>query len=198
MALFHVGVYPSTSGSSTTFSGLVFGLELSAGAPHVGFTCGDVTTNQLDPSHACFCVEILMSSSILISSSILDQLLQHSESHPETESCGLLSGSNSTITDIHPTKNSSPSPRASYEIDPAEIFPILRQLRAAGQELLGIYHSHPHSDNYPSPRDIELAFHPSVAYFIVTLLPHAPQKIRAFRLAPHQPVLELSIIEVPA
>ena len=142
-----------------------------------------------------------MSPSISILSPILQQILHLSSSHPDTEICGLLSGLPGpppTITHLHSTRNISPTPRTSYEIDPAEIFPIVRAIRAAGHELLGIYHSHPASANFPSPRDIELAYHPDAAYLISTLLPHAPQKIRAFRLAPHQPALELTIIEIPA
>jgi|SRR5579862_4336628 len=142
-----------------------------------------------------------MSPSISILSPILHQILLLSESTPEQEICGLLSGlpgPTPTITHLHSTRNISPTPRTSYEIDPAEIFPIVRSMRAAGHELLGIYHSHPASANFPSSRDIELAYHPDAAYFISTLLPYAPQKIRAFRLAPHQPALELTIIEIPA
>ncbi len=142
-----------------------------------------------------------MSNSIHISSPILQQILHLSSSTPESEICGLLSGLPGpapTITHLHPTKNISPTPRTAYEIDPAEIFPIVRSIRAAGHELLGIYHSHPASDNFPSPRDIELAYHPNAAYFIATLLSHAPQKIRAFRLAPRQTPLELTILELPA
>ena len=41
----------------------------------------------------------------------------------------------------------------------------MREMRAAGLELLGIYHSHPNGENEPSPRDVELAYYPEAAYF---------------------------------
>ncbi len=44
----------------------------------------------------------------------------------------------------------------------------MREIRAAGLELLGIYHSHPTGENKPSARDIERAYYPEAAYFIVS------------------------------
>lgn len=58
----------------------------------------------------------------------------------------------------------------------------MREIRAASLELLGIYHSHPNGKNEPSPRDIERAYYPDAAYFIVSPLPDAPQPVRAFSI----------------
>ena len=46
----------------------------------------------------------------------------------------------------------------------------MREIRAAKLELLGIYHSHPNGKNEPSARDIELAYYPDTAYFILSPL----------------------------
>ena len=46
--------------------------------------------------------------------------------------------------------------------------------------LVGIYHSHPESDNYPSVRDIERAYYPEPATVIVSPLVARP--IGAFRI----------------
>ena len=72
--------------------------------------------------------------------------------------------------------------RKNYEIAPEELFRLMREIRAAGLELMGIYHSHPNGNNEPSPRDIERAYYPDVAYFILS--PHAnrPQPVRAFSI----------------
>ena len=58
----------------------------------------------------------------------------------------------------------------------------MREFRAAGLTMMGIYHSHPNSKNEPSPRDIDLAYFPDVAYFIVSPRPHAPNPVRAFSI----------------
>jgi len=59
---------------------------------------------------------------------------------------------------------------------------LMRQVRAATLELMGIYHSHPNGKNEPSPRDIELAYYPDTGYLIVSPQPDAPKPVRAFSI----------------
>ena len=68
----------------------------------------------------------------------------------------------------------------------------MRAIREAGLELLGIYHSHPRGENCPSPRDIERAYYPDVAYFILSLDPNVPHPVRAFSIRDGK-VEELSV-----
>ena len=69
---------------------------------------------------------------------------------------------------------------------------MIREIRGAGLELMGIYHSHPNSENEPSPRDIELAYYPDVAYFIISPRADALRPIRAFSIREGQ-VSEMDI-----
>ncbi len=55
-------------------------------------------------------------------------------------------------------------------------------MREAGEELLGIYHSHPSGENVPSARDIERAYYPEAAYFILSPRGDAAQPARAFAI----------------
>lgn len=55
-------------------------------------------------------------------------------------------------------------------------------MRAAGLDLLGIYHSHPNGKNEPSLRDIELAYYPDAVYFIISPLPGSRRPVRAFSI----------------
>ena len=73
----------------------------------------------------------------------------------------------------------------------------MREIRAAGLELLGIYHSHPNGKNEPSPRDIAWAYYPDAAYFIISPLAGALQPIRAFSIR-EGCVKELEIQVVPS
>jgi len=107
------------------------------------------------------------------------------------ECCGLLAGSDGIITGIFPATNALASP-TSYDVAPKELFQLFRRMREEGLEHLGIYHSHPATENVPSPRDIELAAYPNEAYFIISLLPAAPQPVRAFSIRGGQ-VRELGI-----
>ncbi len=125
---------------------------------------------------------------------IVDEMLRLARSEPRVECCGLLAGVDGVITKIFPAKNALASPTA-YEVAPQELFPLFRQMREEGLEHLGIYHSHPATENFPSPSDIELAGYPNQAYFIISPLSAAPNPVRAFFIRDGQ-VEELAIITV--
>ena len=106
----------------------------------------------------------------------------HSESRrkPALECCGLLAGGDGVITTVFPARNAHPSPATCYEIAPKELFQIFQEIRAQDLDHLGIYHSHPIGENSPSPTDIELAYYPDAAYFIVSPYPETKNSVRAF------------------
>src|ERR1700686_78466 len=112
----------------------------------------------------------LASDFVQISRRVCEALLAQALSHPLQECCGLLAGRGGVITAIFPANNALQSAKA-YEIAPEELFALFRRMRSEGLEHLGIYHSHPSGDNAPSPRDIERAFYPAVAYFIISPRP---------------------------
>ncbi len=133
-----------------------------------------------------------MPKSLRIPRQILDALLTDARTHAPNESCGLLSGRNSAIENFHPTQNASPTPKTNYEIAPPELFPITREIRKQNLELLAIYHSHPTTENIPSPTDVARAYYPEAAYIIVS--PQSQTPIRAFHIREGQ-VAEL-VIEI--
>lgn len=120
-------------------------------------------------------------ASIRIRAEILQRMLEHARSESRIECCGLLAGRDGVISDIFPATNALASATA-YEIAPRELFQFFRMLRAEGLDHLGHYHSHPASENIPSPTDIEQAGYPDEAYFIVSLLEGAPKPVRAFSI----------------
>jgi [CysO sulfur-carrier protein]-S-L-cysteine hydrolase len=111
-----------------------------------------------------------------------EELLAEARREPDLECCGFLAGRYAVISTILPAQNALRS-ATSYEIAPEELFALFRRIRAGGFEHLGIYHSHPHGENAPSPRDIDRAFYPAVAYFILSPRPDAPHPVRAFEIA---------------
>jgi [CysO sulfur-carrier protein]-S-L-cysteine hydrolase len=110
------------------------------------------------------------------------EILNHARSNPDEECCGLLAGLDGAIYRAFPARNAAEQPATGYEIAPKELFRIMREIRAAGLELLGIYHSHPGSENHPSPRDVERAYYPDAAYFILSPRADAPEPIRAYSI----------------
>jgi proteasome lid subunit RPN8/RPN11 len=132
-----------------------------------------------------------MALGVRISRSIHEQMLVESRRNQAEECCGLLAGRDGVISAIFPATNTLQSATA-FEIAPADLFILLKKMRAEGLDLLGIYHSHPTTGNAPSPTDIEQAYYPGAAYFIVSPQPNAEKSIRAFRICEGE-VTELAI-----
>ena len=86
------------------------------------------------------------------------------------EACGLLVGSyaGEEATHIFPTENAAAS-ALIYEIDPKEMLGVDRAARALGADIMGVFHSHTHTDAYPSPTDVAQALDPGWHYVLVSL-----------------------------
>jgi len=112
---------------------------------------------------------------------VVQALLAEARRAPEVECCGLLAGNAGTITTAFPATNIAATATA-YEIAPEELFRLFKQMRAEGLQHLGIYHSHPRGMNIPSPTDVQRAYYPEAAYFIISPLPQVAQPLRAFRI----------------
>jgi len=135
-----------------------------------------------------------MHRAIRIQAGLVEQLLAHAHRNAAQECCGLLAGKEGAITRALPAANALASATA-YEIAPGELFRLMREIRSAGLELLGIYHSHPTGENKPSQRDIERAYYPATAYFIISPRADSIQPIRAFSIQ-NGSATELEIQEV--
>jgi proteasome lid subunit RPN8/RPN11 len=103
------------------------------------------------------------------------------------EACGLLIGplggdgsSTGVITEARPCRNADASAR-TYTVDPRDMLAAGRAAEARGDELVGVWHSHTHSDPYPSPTDVRSAVDPMWWYVIVSLRDEAPM-LRAYRI----------------
>lgn len=117
---------------------------------------------------------------IKIPDKIFKEMLEHARgAHPE-ECCGLLAGSGGRVEKHYRMTNTHHSP-VSYFMDPKEQFAAFRDMRESGSELVAIYHSHPHTQAYPSATDVRLAFYPDATYIIISL-EHAEPEANAFRI----------------
>jgi [CysO sulfur-carrier protein]-S-L-cysteine hydrolase len=132
---------------------------------------------------------------IRIRQAILAELSAQARLKAELECCGLLAGREGMITRIVPAPNALASASA-YEIAAKDLFRLIRAIRAEGLDLMGIYHSHPDGKNEPSARDIEQAYYPDVAYFIVSPHAHALKSIRAFTICESRVAeIEIQVVE---
>jgi len=119
---------------------------------------------------------------IRVSNEICLELVKHAQKQPREECCGLLAGEGGVITRVLAARNAAEEKTKNYEIAPEELFQLMRETRGAGLRLMGIYHSHPNGNNEPSARDIERAYYPDVAYFVLSPHADALQRIRAFAI----------------
>lgn len=135
-----------------------------------------------------------MGGVIQVQAGVLERIQTEAARNPKEECCGLLGGSAGVISEIFPARNILASATA-YEISQEELFAIFRAIRKARLQHLGIYHSHLARDNSPSPRDIEQAYYPQIAYFIISPRTGAPKPVRAFSIE-QEVVKELKIAVV--
>jgi proteasome lid subunit RPN8/RPN11 len=136
-----------------------------------------------------------MNTAIQVSAGIVEEMLRHARSEPRMECCGLLAGRAHVITAIFPAKNALASATA-YEIAPQELFQLFRRMRSECLDHMGIYHSHPAGDNVPSPRDVDQAYYPLAAYFVISPAADAPRAVRAFSIRDGQiEELEIQIVQ---
>lgn len=96
------------------------------------------------------------------------------------EGCGLLLGTANRVSEVVESPNVADSARV-YEVDPAVLLRSVRQADEEGIEVLGVFHSHTHSEAYPSPTDADQAPDPSWHYLIVSLRDR-PAELRCFRV----------------
>jgi len=100
-------------------------------------------------------------------------MLLHCLQERPSEACGLLSGKQGRIETIWKMANVMRSP-VSFRMDVREIENVFRAIEKKGEQLTGIYHSHPTAPAVPSPEDIVFAQYPEAAYIIVSLQDGSP------------------------
>jgi proteasome lid subunit RPN8/RPN11 len=98
------------------------------------------------------------------------------------EACGLLGGDPGTAKAslCYPTANAAASARV-YTVEPRDHLRADRDAEGRGLELIGVFHSHTHTDAYPSPTDVAQAPDPGWHYVLVSLRDIAPV-VRSYRI----------------
>lgn len=98
-------------------------------------------------------------------------MFAHARASQPEECCGLVGGDADRIgATVYRLRNIAPDRSVAYDGDPQDLCAAQRSMRARGEQLLGIYHSHPREAMpAPSETDVRLAYHPSAIYFIIGL-----------------------------
>jgi proteasome lid subunit RPN8/RPN11 len=110
-----------------------------------------------------------------------DDMVEHGLAAFPNEACGLLAGKEGRPVKFFPMGNQDASP-VSYRLDPKEQLRVFDEIEDEGWELLAIFHTHTHSEAYPSETDRRQAFYPEAAYLVMSLSDRANPRLRGFRI----------------
>ena len=109
-------------------------------------------------------------------------MVAHCLSGLPDEACGLLAGDDGgNVARCYPTRNAAASARV-YTVDSRDLLKADRDAEAHGDALIGVFHSHTHTDAYPSPTDVAQAPDPSWHYVLVSLRDTHPA-VRSYRIS---------------
>lgn len=107
------------------------------------------------------------------------------------EACGLIGGirqgEHQYVKKVYLLTNVDAG-RERFSMDSREQFAAVRDMRAAGLDLLGNFHSHPGTPPRPSEEDIRLAYDSSLLYLIFSMMNREEPVLRAFHIDGEQRV----------
>jgi [CysO sulfur-carrier protein]-S-L-cysteine hydrolase len=121
-------------------------------------------------------------------------MLAHAIDGLPDEACGLLVGRPGYVERFVACVNTAASAKL-YEIDPRALLRAERAAEADGFEIIGVMHSHTHTEPYPSPTDVVQAPDPNWQFVIVSLKRDAPET-RTYRIVDGA-ITEEAIIVAP-
>jgi len=123
---------------------------------------------------------------IKLSQSDKKVLSEYSENQKPNESCAILFGKNDQVLDLFLTENIEESP-VNFTISNDQLIEAYKIAEKKQQEIIGIFHSHPKSDAFPSNTDIKFMQSNPVSWIIYSGI---NKNFRAF-------ILESNITEIP-
>jgi len=118
---------------------------------------------------------------MIISAAMLEDVIAHAREEYDAECCGMIAysdggeGSVPEVARVHRASNIFAS-RKRFEVDGRELLRTINEFDDEGWELGAIYHSHTHTDPYPSQTDINFAANwPGLEWVIVGLAGEEPE-----------------------
>jgi proteasome lid subunit RPN8/RPN11 len=103
-----------------------------------------------------------------------DTVLAHCFDGFPDEACGLIAGPfadgspTGEVGQVYPCRNADASAR-TYTVDSKDLLGAMRDADDHGHDIIGVWHSHTHTDAYPSATDVRQAVDPAWCYVIVSL-----------------------------
>lgn len=122
------------------------------------------------------------------------------EAAKPAEACGLLAGElgDIDVKAVYRCGNAAPPDKQDviYDLNSADYLQADRDAQANGWEIIGVYHSHTHTEALPSPTDIAQAPDPSWHYIVVSVR-HPSPVVRSFTIVDGEVAEEPLVLERP-
>jgi proteasome lid subunit RPN8/RPN11 len=114
---------------------------------------------------------------------IYDAIIAHARRDHPNEACGVVAGpaGSDRPERLVEMLNAAGSP-TFYQFDSMEHFRLHKELDAADEEPVVIYHSHTATEAYPSRTDINLAQEPGAHYVLVSTADPETVDFRSYRI----------------
>ena len=111
-----------------------------------------------------------------------DTMVAHCLKALPYEGCGLLVGEleSGRVVEVVGTRNAAMSSRL-YSVDPLDLLRTDRAAEDRGLAIIGVFHSHTHTDGYPSPTDVAQVPDPAWHIVLVSLRDEVAS-IRSYRI----------------
>jgi len=95
------------------------------------------------------------------------------------EACGVIAAEAGVPVKVFAMTNADASP-VTYRLDGKEQLTVFDEIDERGWDLWAIYHSHTHTEAYPSETDRRLAFYPESRYLVLSVADRENPVIRSF------------------
>lgn len=120
---------------------------------------------------------------IQLPTAVWAQIVAHAYDGLPNEACGLLAArpGSPKIEAFYPCGNADDSAR-TYTVDPRDHLRADRDAEQRGMEIVGVMHSHTHTDPYPSPTDVAKAEALGDWHFVIVSLRHGEPELRCYRI----------------
>jgi [CysO sulfur-carrier protein]-S-L-cysteine hydrolase len=130
-----------------------------------------------------------------------DEMVEHGLAAFPNEACGLLAGKEGRPVKFFAMTNQDAS-SSTYRFDSVEQYRAQAEIDDQGWETLAVFHTHTHTEAYPSETDVRLAFWPGPQsdpkllmfpgsyYLIMSLKDRSAPDLRAFLISEEGAVAE--------
>lgn len=122
-------------------------------------------------------------------------IVAHALAELPNEACGLVAAEpgSAAVARWYPCRNDAASAKV-YTLNPLDHLKADRDAEDRGLEVVGVVHSHTHTDAYPSPTDVAQAPDPNWHYVIVSLRDESPS-MRSYRIVDGEITEEPIVLE---